>query len=56
MSSRYTRWVMDGCFQVVGMARNMTGSLDEPTYLPFGWERLWLAGETAGQGLSAMCK
>ena len=36
--------VLDGCFQVVGMARNMTGSPDEPTYLPFGWERLWLTG------------
>ncbi len=36
--------VLDGCFQVVGMARNMTGSPDEPTYLPFGWERMWLAG------------
>ena len=34
--------VLDGCFQVVGMARNMTGSSDEPTYLPFGWERMWL--------------
>ena len=36
--------VLDGCFQVVGMARNMTGSPEEPTYLPFGWERLWLTG------------
>ena len=36
--------VLDGCFQVVGMARNMTGSPDEPTYLPFGWERMWLTG------------
>ena len=37
--------VLDGCFQVVGMARNMTGSPDEPTYLPFGWERMWLSGK-----------
>ncbi|MYC30664.1 MAG: SDR family NAD(P)-dependent oxidoreductase [Chloroflexi bacterium] len=37
--------VLDGCFQVVGMARNMTGSPDEPTYLPFGWERMWLTGK-----------
>ena len=36
--------VLDGCFQVVGMARNMTGSPEEPTYLPFGWERMWLTG------------
>ena len=35
--------LMDGCFQVVGVARNMTGAPDEPTYLPFGWERFWLA-------------
>ena len=34
--------VLDGCFQVVGVARNMEGGPDEPTYLPFGWERLWL--------------
>lgn len=34
--------ILDGCFQVVGMARNMTGEAGEPTYLPFGWERLWL--------------
>ena len=36
--------VLDGCFQVVGVARNMTGAPGEATYLPFGWERLWLAG------------
>ena len=35
--------VLDGCFQVVGVARNMTGAQGEATYLPFGWERLWLA-------------
>ena len=34
--------ILDGCFQVVGVARNMSGGPDEPTYLPFGWERLWL--------------
>ncbi len=37
--------VLDGCFQVVGVARNMTGADDEPTYLPFGWERMWLTGK-----------
>ena len=35
--------VLDGCFQVVGMARNMSGAPGEATYLPFGWERMWLA-------------
>ena len=35
--------MLDGCFQVVGLARNMDGGADEPTYLPFGWERCWLA-------------
>ncbi len=36
--------VLDGCFQVVGVARNLAGTESGPTYLPFGWERLWLAG------------
>ena len=36
--------VLDGCFQVVGAARNLEGSGSETTYLPFGWERLWLTG------------
>ncbi len=35
--------VLDGCFQVVGVARNMSGAPDEATYLPFGWERFWLS-------------
>ena len=34
--------VLDGCFQVVGAARNLTGPHGSVTYLPFGWERLWL--------------
>ena len=34
--------LMDGCFQVIGVARNMTGAAGETTYLPFGWERFWL--------------
>ncbi|MDE0376854.1 MAG: polyketide synthase dehydratase domain-containing protein, partial [bacterium] len=29
--------VLDGCFQVVGIARNMVGGPEEATYLPFGW-------------------
>ena len=36
--------VLDGCFQVVGVARNMSGAPGEATYLPFGWEQLWLTG------------
>jgi len=34
--------VLDGCFQVVGIARNMVGGPEEATYLPFGWDGLWL--------------
>ena len=37
--------VLDGCFQVVGAARNLEGIEGETTYLPFGWERLWLKGQ-----------
>ena len=36
--------VLDGCFQVVGVARNMVGGPEEATYLPFGWDGLWLSG------------
>ncbi len=35
--------LLDGCFQVMGAARNPGGAEDDVTYLPFGWERLWLA-------------
>ena len=34
--------VLDGCFQVVAAARIQGSAEDEATYLPFGWERLWL--------------
>ncbi len=34
--------LLDGCFQVMGAARNPGGAEDGITYLPFGWERLWL--------------
>ncbi len=34
--------LLDGCFQVVGAARNPGRSEDGVTYLPFAWERLWL--------------
>ena len=33
--------LLDGCFQVLGAARAQ--SEDGATWLPFGWERLWLA-------------
>ncbi len=36
--------VLDGCFQVFGAARNPDGGEEGITYLPFAWERLWLAG------------
>lgn len=35
--------LLDGCFQVVAAARNPGGAEEETSYLPFGWERLWLA-------------
>ena len=34
--------LLDGCFQVLSAARHSAGGADELTYLPFGWERLWL--------------
>ena len=39
--------ILDGCFQMVGIARNMTGAEGEATYLPFGWDRLWLMRRVA---------
>ena len=35
--------MLDGCFQVIGVAR-LAGGKDPATYLPFGWERFWLTG------------
>ena len=35
--------LLDGCFQVMSAARHSTGSEDGEAYLPFGWERMWLA-------------
>ena len=35
--------VLDGCFQTLGVAR-LAGRPDEATYLPFGWDRVWLTG------------
>ncbi len=36
--------LLDGCFQVMGAARNPDGADDGITYLPFGWEQLRLRG------------
>ncbi len=36
--------LLDGCFQVLSAARNLSGIGGEATYLPFGWERLRLNG------------
>ncbi len=35
--------LLDGCFQVMSAARGPAGTEDGITYLPFGWERLWIA-------------
>ncbi len=40
--------VLDGCFQTVGVAR-LAGGADEATYLPFGWDRVWLSGRLPDQ-------
>ena len=37
--------LLDGCFQVMAAARSAAGAEGEATYLPFGWERLWLSGK-----------
>ena len=34
--------VLDGCFQALAAATG--GGVSEGTWLPFGWERLWLSG------------
>ncbi|MXW60687.1 MAG: SDR family NAD(P)-dependent oxidoreductase [Acidimicrobiaceae bacterium] len=36
--------LLDGCFQVMAEARSAVGAGDGVAYLPFGWEKLWLAG------------
>ena len=36
--------LLDGCFQVMAAAREPAGTWEGVTYLPFGWERLWLKG------------
>ena len=37
--------LLDGVFQVMGAARNLSGAEEGATYLPFGWDRLWLASQ-----------
>ena len=37
--------LLDGCFQVMSAARNSIGDEGGTAYLPFGWERMWIAGE-----------
>ena len=37
--------VLDGCFQIMGAARDPDGTEDGITYLPFAWERLWIGKE-----------
>ena len=36
--------LLDGCFQVMSLARHLTVSEQGAVYMPFGWERLWVAG------------
>ena len=36
--------LLDGCFQVFSATRSLSGIGGEATYLPFGWQRLWLNG------------
>ena len=36
--------LLDGCFQVISSARHSADVESGEAYLPFGWERLWIAG------------
>ena len=36
--------LLDGCFQTVLAARDQARVAGKSTYMPFGWDRLWLAG------------
>ena len=40
--------LLDGCFQVMAAARSNDGAV-RTTYLPFGWQRLWLRGPLPDQ-------
>ncbi len=37
--------LIDGCFQVLSAARSDDSAGDGTTYLPFGWERMWLTDD-----------
>ncbi len=37
--------LIDGCFQVLSAARSDDGAGDGTTYLPFGWDRMWLTDD-----------
>ncbi len=41
--------LLDGCFQVLSLARHLTGTEHGAVYMPFGWERLWVAGPLTGR-------
>ena len=36
--------LLDGCFQVLMAARDQAKRAGKSTYMPFGWERLWMLG------------
>ncbi len=36
--------LLDGCFQVLSVARYLSGVEQGAVYMPFGWDRLWVAG------------
>ena len=36
--------LLDGCFQVLSLARHLTVSEQGAVYMPFGWQRMWVAG------------
>ena len=36
--------MLDGCFQVLSVARHLTGVERGAVYMPFDWERLWVTG------------
>ena len=36
--------LLDGCFQVLSVARYLSGAERGAVYMPFGWKQLWVAG------------
>ena len=36
--------LLDGCFQVMSLARHLTVSEQGAVYMPFGWQRMWVSG------------